>query len=167
MRKLFVFVLAGLLCVAVSASATSTKTKTEVKDTTTGATVEKTVTTTPEETATTTKVKGKNIKMEKQQVATKSNVTGTTTVKIKKGALSDLKINYNYYQKGTEYVLDYNVTDKSNKNLRKELGLTADEAKMLKPGKHTITSTSPYTVSDVRSDFHQLIINDLKNAVHK
>jgi len=167
MKKVFMLVLAGVICVALSASAQTTTEKVKIKDTQTGATAEKTVTETGEATTTTTKIKGKDVKMEKKEVVSDTGVTGTTQVHIKKGALSNLKIDYNYFQKGTEYILEYNVKDKADKNLMTELGLTPEETKMLTPGQHRVVSTSPYTVGDIKSDFRQIIINDLKTSVRK
>ncbi len=93
--------------------------------------------------------------------------TGDVQVQVKNGTLNAFAIDYNYYKQGTQYIIVYNVKDRGDPELLKELGLTMDQAKLVTPGKHTITSTSPYTADDVRADFRAVILKDLASTIKK
>ena len=180
MKKTLVLVVAFVLGLAFSAYAQTTTVKETVKtkgDTTVekmeakgpqGGTVKETVTTKPGEVTTKTDIKGpKGSEFKKTEVETPGKVAGTTQVDVKKGAIEDLKIDWTYQKVGNDYVLTYNVKEHQNAKLVKELGLTPDQAKALKPGEHKIVSTSPYTAGDVQAGFRSFIIKDLQTAVKK
>lgn len=125
------------------------------------------ITTTEEKTVTEEKLKGKKVKIEKKEMETAEGTAGKVKVHVKKGALNVFSINYNYFKQGTQYIIEYNVLDRGDPELLKELGLTKDQAKLVIPGKHTITSTSPYTADDVRADFRAVILKDLASTIRK
>lgn len=144
--------------------ATTTETTT-VKST--QGTAKETVTTNvnkPGEVSSTTEVKGKGGEFKRTMTETPDKISGTTMANIKKGSIDDLKIDWTYQKVGTNYVLEYTVKENKNPNLVKELGLTKDQANAIAPGKHTITSTSEYTVADVQKNFRALILEDLKKS---
>lgn len=141
--------------------------KTEVKDTATGAKATEKTTETATATTTDTKIKGENIKAERKTVDTASGEAGKAKVHIKKGAIKDFSVDWVYYQEGTDYILEYTVKDKADPELLSELGLTADQADMVKAGAHTMVSTSPYAADDIKADFRALVVKDLKSAIAK
>ncbi len=173
MKKLLVLAVAVTLGLAVNASAQvemkkktevkgdTTKTTTEVKSEATGAKAKKEVTTTGTETVTKTDVKGKNLKMEKETVDTKAGEAGKANIAVKKGAIEDLKIDWKYYMKDKDYIIEYTVNDKTNKNLMKELNLTPEQANAIAPGLHQIVSTSPFTAADIKNDVRAAVLKDL------
>jgi hypothetical protein len=178
MKKMIV----GVVAVGVALGLSFNVYSAEVKETTTvkgDTTVEKTevkagnmkatekVTTTPEGTMTEQKVEGKNVKMEKKEVTTAEGTAGKTKVHIKKGAINKFNVDYVYYQQGTEYIIEYKVNDKADPELLQEMGLTAEQAQLVEPGMHKIVSTSPYTAGDIKADFQQMIVADLKAAAEK
>ena len=180
MKKVMIgmLVVAVALGFAVNAYSAEYKETTEVKtkgDTTTETTkvkagdvkAEEKVTTTPTSTKTEEKVKGKNVKMEKERTDTAKGASGHAKVDIKKGALKKLSVDWVYYRQGPEYIIEYKVKDKADPDLKTELNLTDDQVKLITPGKHTITSTSPYTADDVKNDFRSVIIKDLASSVKK
>lgn len=143
------------------------KYKAEVKDKKTGAKAKEEVVQKGDKTWTKEEVKGKNIKFKKTEIETPKGISGKTKVHIKKGALTNMRVNYVYFQQGTEYILEYTIKDSSNKTLMKELNLTPEQAKMIKKGKHTVVSTSPYTAGDIQADFRKIIVKDLITSVKK
>jgi hypothetical protein len=143
------------------------KYKAEVKDKNTGAKAKEEIVQKGDKTWTKEEIKGKNIKMKKEEIETSKGVRGKTRVHIKKGAITNMRVNYVYFQQGTEYILEYTIKDSSNKALMKELGLNSEEAKMLKKGKHTVVSTSPYTAGDIQADFRKIIVKDLVTSLKK
>lgn len=177
MKKTIVLVMAFVMGLAFSAYAqVETTTKTTVKGDTAKQTTEvktqnvkakETITTKPGETVTKEEFKGKNVEASKTVTQTEGKVAGTTKFDVKKGAIEDLKIDWTYEMQGKDYVITYNVKEHSNPNLVKELGLTADQAKAIAPGKHTITSTSPYTALDVQHNFRKLIVEDIRTSMRK
>ena len=110
------------------------------------------------------KVSGKAGSVKSKEVTTADSVTGKTKIHIKKGALKNLKIDYVYYRQNKDYVLEYTINDCKNKNLMSELNLTPEQAKMIKKGRHTIVSTSPYTAGDVANEFRNIILKDIRSA---
>jgi hypothetical protein len=180
MKKVMIgmLVVAVALGFAVNAYSAEYKETTEVKtkgDKTTETTkvkagdvkAEEKVTTTSTSTTTEEKVKGKNVKMEKKTTDTAKGQTGQAKVDIKKGALKKLSVDWVYYRQGPEYIIEYDVKDKADPDLKKELNLSEDQFKLITPGKHRITSTSPYTADDVKNDFRSVIIKDLASSVRK
>jgi hypothetical protein len=184
MKKVLIgmLVVAVALGFAVNAYSAEYKETTEVKtkgDTTTETTkvkagdvkAEEKVTTTSTSTTTEEKMKGKNVKMEKTTTDTAKGETGTAKVDIKKGELKKLSIDWVYYRQGPEYIIEYDVkkmkTGKVDEDIKTDLNLTDDQFKLITPGKHTITSTSPYTADDVKNDFRSVIIKDLASSVKK
>jgi len=178
MKKVMIgmLVVAVALGFAVNAYSAEYKETTEVKtkgDTTTETTkvkagdvkAEEKVTTTSTSTTTEEKMKGKNVKMEKTTTETATGEAGQAKVDIKKGALKKLSVDWVYYRQGPEYIIEYNVKDKSDPDLKAELNLTEDQFALITPGTHRITSTSPYTADDVKNDFRAVIIKDLANSV--
>ncbi len=138
----------------------------KAKDKNTGAKAEEKVVSKGDATWTDKEIKGKNAKIKKKTIKTPKGIEGKTKVHIKKGALANFRVNYNYYQKGTEYILDYEVKNiVKNKALMDELNLTPAEAKAIKSGKHTVVSTSPYTAGDMKADFRSIILKDLVTSV--
>jgi hypothetical protein len=137
--------------------------KTEVKTETGKAT--ETVTSKPGETTTKTEVKGQNVNIKRTETATPGKLAGTTEVDVKKGAIQDLKIDWTYQKIGPDYVLEYNIKESSNPNLAKELGLTPEQARAIKPGMHKIVSTSPYTAGDIQQNFRAFILKDIKSSM--
>lgn len=142
-------------------------TKTEVKDATTGVKAKEEVKTTGSETTTKQEVKGKNVKAEREVVATPTEKEGKAKVAVKKGAIEKFNIEWTYEQKGTEYITEYTIKDKTNKDLMKQLNLTDEEAKLIQPGTYKIYSTSPFTGPDMRTDMQAIILKDIKSAVVK
>ena len=124
-------------------------------------------TTTPEGMMTEEKMKGKSGKMERKRVDTPMGSAGMTKVHIKKGAIKDLSVDWAYFRQGTEYIIEYNIKDKTDKELLRDLNLTKEQARMIKPGMHRIVSTSPYTAGDVQANFRQIILKDLKSGMRK
>jgi hypothetical protein len=140
--------------------------KTEVKGG--GMKAEQKVTTTPEGTMTEEKMKGKGTKIESKRVDTAAGSAGKTKVKVKKGAIKDLNVEWVYYMdQNKNYIIEYNVKDKTDKELLQALNLTPTEAKMIQPGTHKITSTSPYTAGDVKANFRDIIVRDLASSVKR
>jgi hypothetical protein len=45
--------------------------------------------------------------------------------------------------------------------------ITETQANLIKPGKHKIISTSPYTNEDIRSNIRAVIVKDLKAATQE
>ncbi len=181
-------VLIGMLVVAVAVGFAIRAYSAEVKDTvksSEGKTVEKTevkagdvkakseTTTTAEGSMTKEEVKGKNIKVKKEEAQTTTPVAeggaaaGKTKVDVKKGAITDMKVEWVYYRQGPEYVIEYNVKEKNNKKLMSELNLTPEQAQAIQAGSHKIVSTSPYTADDVKGDFRAVILKDLANSIAK
>ncbi len=177
MKKTMVMAVAFVLAVAFSAyaevtvteqaKATADKTVEKVEVKTDNMKATKTVTSTPTETTVKEDVKGKLGEVKKTETITAEKAVGTTQVDVKKGAIQDLKIDWTYNKVGNDYILSYNVNENTNPALIKELGLTDDQAKALKPGPHKITSTSPYTVDDVQKNFRNVILKDLQMAAKK
>ncbi|MFA4874349.1 MAG: hypothetical protein WC956_02810 [bacterium] len=182
MKKLIVLAVAVSFGLAVSASAqVETKKTTEVKGGTSTTTTEvktgtakakETVTTSGGTTTTEQTVKGKNVKIEKENVATATGETGMANIAVKKGAIEDLKIEWSYKTVTTKagaknYVVDYTINDKTNKNLLKELNLTAEQSKLIAPGQHEIVSTSEFTGEDIRNNLRAVILKDIANMVNK
>lgn len=177
MKKLIVLAVAVTLGLALNASAQvetkkevkvtgdATKTTTEVKNVDTGAKAKQTVTTTSTETTTKTDVKGKNLKVEKETVDTAKGEAGKMDVSVKKGAIENMQIEWTYQQKGTEYITEYTIKDKANKDLIKELKLTPEQASLITPGTHRIVSTSPFTGEDIRANMRAVILKDLENTI--
>jgi len=180
MKKMAVVVVAVLVAVGFSVAAMAqenikVKEKTTVKgdkvtttvkakNVKTGTKVEEKVVTTSKGTSTKEKIKSKNVKMELKETETDEALTGSKKIKVKKGAIKKINVEYKYYQKGTEHILEYTIKDKTNKKLIAELGLTPEEAKVIKKGKHKIVSTSPYTAGDVEDNFRAIIIKDIQGA---
>jgi len=177
-------ILLGVLVVAVAAvfawriTSAEMKEKTTVKtqgDTTVETTkvqtgnmkAETKTTTTPEGTMTEEKMKGKHGKIERKTVETPEGSAGMTKVQIKKGALKDLSVDWAYFRQGTEYIIEYNIKDKTDKELLEGLDLTKTQANMIQPGVHRIVSTSPYTAGDVQANFRSIILKDLKSSLSK
>jgi hypothetical protein len=177
-------ILLGALVVAVAVvfawriNATEIKEKTKVTtqgDTTVETTkvkagnvkAETKTTTTPEGTMTEEKMKGKSGKMERKTVDTSMGSAGETKISLKKGALKKLNVDWAYFRQGTEYIIEYNVKDKTDKDLLQELNLTPTQANLIQPGMHRIVSTSPYTAGDVQANFRSIIIKDLKSSLSK
>lgn len=171
-----VLVVGVAIAFALSAFAADVKTSTETKG---GTTVEKTevkteglkatekVTTTEEGTMTEQKLKTKNVKMEREKVETPEGSAGMTKMEAKKGAIKNFNIEWSYFQDGKNYIVEYTLKGKANKELLSELGLTPTQVDLIRPGKHTITSTSPYTFEDVRANFQDVIIKDLASTIKK
>lgn len=124
-------------------------------------------TTTPEGTMTEEKMKGKSGKMERKTVETAEGSAGQTKVSLKKGAIKDLSVDWAYFRDGTEYIIEYNIKDKTDKELLEGLDLTKTQANMIQPGMHRIVSTSPYTAGDVQANFRSIILKDLKSSLKK
>lgn len=124
-------------------------------------------TTTPAGTMTEEKMKGKSGKMESKRVDTPMGSAGQTKISLKKGALKKLNVDWAYFRQGTEYIIEYNVKDKTDKELLEELNLTPTQSGMIRPGMHRIVSTSPYTAGDVQANFRSIIIKDLKGSLRK
>ncbi len=180
MKKLMAAVAIAALGFALNASAGELKEETKVKTRSDGTVVEKTTVKgktsagkkiKAEEKVTTKasgdmkieeKVKTKNVKMEKTEIDTADKTKGHVKIKIKHGALAKLNVTYEYYQQGTEYIIKYKVKDKADKELVEELGLTPVQAKLIREGEHTITSTSPDTAGDVQANFRAIILKDIK-----
>ena len=180
MKKVLLGMLVVVVAVGLAINAYSAEYKetTKVKtkgDTTTETTKVKAgdvkVTTTPTSTKTEEKMKGKNVKMEKTTTDTAKGSTGKAKVDIKKGELKKLSIDWVYYRQGPEYIIEYDVkkmkTGRVDEDIKTDLNLTDNQFKLITPGKHTITSTSPYTADDVKSDFRTVIIQDLASSVKK
>lgn len=182
MKKAFVMALALTLGLAISSYAgddnlkvkQQTKTKgdvttttTQIKDTTTGEKIKETVVTTDTTERSKQEVKGKNLKMKKEEIATPESKAGLVKFDVKKGAITDMQIEWVYRQEGDNYVTEYTIKDKNNEKLLKELNLTPAQAFLIVPGVHKIISTSPYTGQDVRSNIQAVILKDLKTAVKK
>ncbi len=144
-----------------------TTTKVNLKDTTTGATAKEKVVTTDTSTTTKQEVKAKNIKMKTEEVVSPSGKAGIAMVDVKKGAIKEMNIEWNYRQAGTEYITEYTIKDKNNKVLMKELNLTPTQTAMLTTGTHRIVSTSPYTGSDIRDNIRAIILKDIQTATKK
>lgn len=143
------------------------KTVVKAKDESTGTKAEMKQRTTKSGTTTKEVVKGDAGKMKITEKETSKGIAGKAKVKIKKGALKKMSVDYEYYQMGTEYVIEYNVKDKGDKDLVEKLGLTPEQAATIEPGHHKIVSTSPYTAQDVDNDFMSVIITDLRQAANK
>jgi len=124
-------------------------------------------TTTPGGTMTEEKMKGKSGKMERKRVDTPEGSAGKTKIHLKKGAIKDMSVDWAYYRQGTEYIIEYNIKDKTDKELLQDLKLTKEQANMIKSGMHRIVSTSPYTAGDVQANFRSIIIKDLKSSLKK
>lgn len=124
-------------------------------------------TTTPGGTMTEEKMKGKSGKIERKRVETPEGSAGQTKISLKKGALKKLNVEWAYFRQGTEYIIEYNVKDKTDKELLEGLNLTSTQSGMIKPGMHRIVSTSPYTAGDVQANFRQIILKDLKSSMRK
>ncbi len=179
MKKFMVMAMAVVMGLALTASAQvtvkeSTKTvgdttveKTTVKDTAAGVKATEKTTETATSTKTEAKIKGENVKMEKKTIDTAAGEAGKAKVHIKKGELKDFSVDWVYYQEGNDYIVEYTVKDKADKELLAELGLNAEQADAVKAGKHTIVSTSPYTAADIQADFRTLVVKDLKSAIAK
>jgi len=150
---------------------TSTTEKTVVKDTQTGAKAEQKTTETATGTTTDTKIKGENVKLEKKTTDTAAGTaeTGKLKVDVKKGAIKDLDIEWSYYQEGTgektNYILKYFV--KENKAKLSALNLTPAQIAAVKPGEHTVVSTSPYTAEIMRDNFRNVVAKDIESSVAK
>lgn len=183
MKRIAVAVVAVLLAVGFSVAAMAQETvkvkeKTTVKgdtvtttvkakDEATGAKAKQEVVTTSEGTTVKEKIKGKNVKMEMKETETGETLTGAAKVKVKKGAIKKLSVDYEYYTSGTEYIIEYNVKDKTDPELLAELNLTPEQAAVIEPGHHKIVSTSPYTAGDIDNDFRTVIIKDIQQAAAK
>lgn len=146
-------------------SAGVTTTKTEVKNTATGTKATNETITSGDTTAEKTTLKSKNVKVENEKVVTPTAAAGEVKFEAKKGAIDNMKIDWMYTMEGKDYVIQYTIKDKTNKDLLKELNLTADQASAITPGTHKIVSTSPYTADDVRNNMRAVIIKDLQNNV--
>ena len=109
--------------------------------------------------------KGENLEMKTEKTTTAAGETGVAKFKVKKGAITNLKIEWTYFQEGDNYITEYTVKDKENKALLDELGLTPIQASLIKPGKHKVTSTSPFTGEDIQNNIKAVILKDLKVAV--
>lgn len=181
MKKLVLGILVAGVAVAFAFNvyAAEVKEKTEIKtkgDTTVektevkggGVKAEKKVTTTPEGTMTEEKVKGKGTKIERKEVDTAAGSAGKTRVKVKKGAIKDLNVEWVYYMdQNKNYIIEYDVKDKTDKELLQALNLSPTQTDMIQPGVHKITSTSPYTAGDVRANFRDIIVRDLASGMKR
>jgi len=181
MRKMFLAVLA--VAVAVSFAAVSfadevvelkektavregkVVTKVEAKDLETGAKVKAKERTTDADTTMKGEVKGKEFDVKTKKHITDAEVAGKTKAKIKHGAIKKLSLNYEYYQEGPDYILEYNIKDKADPDLVALLDLTPEQLEALTPGHHKVVSTSPYTADDMKADFQNIILQDIKQAV--
>ncbi len=144
-----------------------TTTTVKAKDKTTGTKVKSKTVEQGDTTYTEEKAKGKNVKMEKKEIETPEGAAGKVKVNVKKGHLKKLNIEYVYYKEGDNYIIEYKIKDKKDKDLQTELGLTDQQCASLKPGYHKITSTSPYTAGDVQGDFRSIIIKDIAATYKK
>jgi uncharacterized protein (DUF433 family) len=140
-------------------------TKIEAKDTETGAKVKVKERTTESGTTVTEDAKAPGVKIKGKEHVTDESLTGTAKVKIKKGAIRKLSVAYEYYQEGPDYILEYNLKDKTDPDLLAELNLTPEQLEAIKPGYHKVVSTSPFTAADIKADFQSVIIEDIKQAV--
>jgi len=143
---------------------TTTKLKVEGKQ---GKMTEKVVEKSNETTAK-TEIKGKNLNVKREVTETANMEVGKTKVKVKHGAIKELSVDWTYtVTPDNNYVLEYTIKERNDKNMAKELGLTPEQAAEIAPGSHKIVSTSPYTADDARNDFRSLIARDLKDSVLK
>lgn len=161
--------LLGIMVVAVAAAfalSVSAKTVEETKVKAGDFEAKEKVTTTKEGTKTQETVKGKAGKIERERVDTAEGSAGKTRVTLKNGALKELNIDWVYFKDlNNNYIIEYTVKDKSDPELLQELNLTPTQANMIKPGKHTITSTSPYTALDAQANVQNIIVKDLRASL--
>lgn len=183
MKKLLLGMLVGCAVagLAFSVYATEIKEKTTVK-TKGDTTVEKTevrgggvkakeeVRTTPTSTTTKQEMKTKDVEMKKETVETDTGVAGKAKFKLKHGerkhgAIKDWNVKWVYFREGPEYIIEYEVKDRTDPELLKDLNLTKNEASLLKSGR--VVSTSPYTANDVKADFRRVIRKNIELAIAK
>jgi len=186
MKKLFVAVLVLAVGFAFNAYATDqvevkskteikageTKTTTEVKDKTTGAKAKEETVTKGDTTTTKTKVEGKTGEVTREVTDTKTGETGKATGEYKNGAIKEFEIDWALSEVtttsgGKNYITEYTIKGKANKALIAELKLTPEQIAMVKPGTYKVTSTSPYTSTDIRTDIRAVILKDIKMAIEK
>jgi hypothetical protein len=174
MKKLMAVAVAGVLGFAMNAGAadvvkddvkTKGGTTVEKQEVKAGdAKIERTTTTTTGMTTTDTKVKGPAGKLEATKTETPQGASGDLKFTSKNGIVKKYDIAWKYFQKGTEYIIEYTVKDKVNDAFVKDLGASAGA---VKAGTYTITSTSPYTIKDEEADLAALILKNRQTAIKK
>ena len=147
MKKVFIGMLAVGLVIgfAFTAFSAEVKEKTTVKG---------------DKVTTKTTVKGDKVKMKSTETTSAKGESGKTKIKVKDGALKKLNIEWVYYKQGTEYILEYKIKDKADPDLKAELGLTDEQYRSLKPGKHTYWATRDI-LPDAQDNFRTIILRDL------
>ena len=149
-----------------------TTTETVVKDKTTGGKAKETTVTEGGTTTTKTELKGKTGEVKKETVDTATGETGKVKGEYKNGAIKEFEIDWKMSEVtttsgGKNYITEYTIKGKANKELVKELNLTPEQIALVKPGTYTITSTSPFTSEDIRSNMRAVILKDIKSAIEK
>jgi len=187
MKKMLAVVLVGMLGFALNAYGQETQKVKSVKETTKvegakttetttvktdqGGKATETVTTDvtkPGEETTKTKLSGKHGKATRTTETKGATTTGTSEFNVKKGSIDDLKITWKFTETaGGGAVLDYNVLENDNPNLVKELGLTSDQAKMIKKGQHTVAASNKADVEKMVQNFRSYILADLAKVKQK